>query len=62
MDVSLGYIIWSFTGYYFVYLDILDIVDDHTETHRVCEYAPYLDLDSLSSMRQIVFSSGQLQR
>ena len=28
MDVSLGYII----GYYFVYLGILDIVDDHAET------------------------------
>ena len=32
MDVNLGYIIWSFTDYYFVYLGILDIVDDHAET------------------------------
>ena len=40
MDVSLGYIIWSFTDYYFVYLGILDIVDDHAETYRGYEYTP----------------------
>ena len=40
MDDSLGYIIWSFTDDYFVYLGILDIVDDHAETYRVREYAP----------------------
>ena len=40
LDVSPGYIIWSFTDYYFVYLGILDIVDDHAETYSVCEYAP----------------------
>ena len=62
MDVSLGYIIWSFTDYYFVYLGILDIVDDHAETYRVYEYAPWMDLDTLSPMRQLTFSSGQLQR
>ena len=40
MDVNLGYIIWSFTDYYFVYLGILDIIDDNAETFRVYEYAP----------------------
>ena len=40
MDVSLSYIICSFTDYYFVYLGILDIVDDHAETYRVYEYSP----------------------
>ena len=49
---------WSFTDYYFVYLGILDIIDDHAETYRVYEYAPSMDLDSLSQVRQIVFSSG----
>ena len=60
MDVSLGYIIWSFTDYNFVYLGILDIVDDHAETYRVYKYAPLMDLDSLSPIRQLAFSSGQL--
>ena len=55
-------VIWSFTDYYFVYLGILDIVDDHAETYRVYEYAPCMDLDYLSLMRQLAFSSGQLQR
>ena len=40
MDVSLGYIIWSFTDYYFIYLGILDIVDDQADTYRVYEYTP----------------------
>ena len=53
---------WSFTDYYFVYLGILDIVDDHAETYTVYEYAPRMDLDSLGPMRQLAFNSGQLQR
>ena len=48
--------------YYFVYLGILDIVDDHVETYRVYEYAPRMDLDSPNPMRQLAFSFGQLQR
>ena len=55
MDDNLGYIIWSFTNYYFVYLGILDIVDDHADTYRVYEYTPQMDLDSLSLVRRIVF-------
>ena len=62
MDVCLGYIIWSFTDYYFVYLGILDIVDDHADTYRVYEYTPYMDWDSLSLVRQPVFSFGHMQR
>ena len=55
-------VIGSFTDDYFVYLSILDIVDDHAETYRVYEYAPWMDLDSLRAMRQLIFSSRQLQR
>ena len=55
-------VIWSFTVYYFVYLGILDIVDDHAETYRVYEYAPRMDLDSSSPMKQLAFSFGHLQR
>ena len=62
MDDSLAYIIWSFIDYYFVYLGILNIVDDHAETYRVYEYAPRMDLDSQSPMKQLAFSSRQLQR
>ena len=62
MDVSLSYIIWPFTNYYFVYLGILDIVDDHTKTYRVYEYPPRMDLNSPSPMRQLAFSSEKLQR
>ena len=51
MDVILCYIIWSFTDYYFVYLGIVDIVDDNAETYRVYKYAPRMDLDSSSLMR-----------
>ena len=40
MDVSMGYIIWAFTDYYFVCLGILDIVDDQADTYRVYEYTP----------------------
>ena len=46
----------------FVYLGILDIVDDHAETYRVYEYAPWMDLVSLNPMRQLAFIFGQLQR
>ena len=42
MGVSLGFILimWSFTDYYFSYLGIWDIIDDHAETYIVYEYAP----------------------
>ena len=40
MDVNLGHIIWSFTDYNFVYLGILDIVDDHADTYKFYDYTP----------------------
>ena len=60
MDDSLSYY-WCLIIYRWLYC-LLDMVDDHIETCEGYEYTTYMDLDSLSLMRQFISSSEHLQR